>query len=107
MEIEPVTSTTYDRGYGEVKEYKHLDKLRIESNGMVCELPARSDGAFVHTEGYQLTVDADIFFGDPDITVETDSDDVDEYGYEQWNFESFAALGAWLEKNAMLVQKDV
>ena len=102
MNIEPVVDEQYDQAYGEVKTYRVLEGFTVTNKGTAKTLSSRANAAFRHNEGYLLTVDANIFFNEPSITVETAYEDVDEYGYNHWTFDLFDALEAWLTAHSTL-----
>lgn len=103
FDVEPITEEHDDSAWGERKTRTVLDQLRIAGPSGERTIEAHgADGVIQHESGALLDVDAMYTFGEPEIFVETNIDELDDYEYNQWKFTSIAGFEEWLTNNASL-----
>lgn len=101
--VEPITDTQTDIAYGDTVQRLVLKQLRISGpTGETTISAYGEDKVLEHENGALLDVDAMYTFNEPEICVETNIDELDDYEYVQWNFTSIASFETWLTKNASL-----
>jgi hypothetical protein len=104
MDIEPVIESYHEQAYDEVTEHQYVTELVVSDGDTGRAIPSRSNGEFEHINGFLLTVDVEMLFNEPSISVETAHESVnDGWNYQRWSFNSFEALESWLSSNASLV----
>lgn len=104
MDVELLQESYSERAYGKVEENYVVTGLRVACDNTERVLDAHSRGKFQHKNGSLLNVDANVFYGEPHITVETAPSESQEY--QQWTFDSVTRLAQWMTKNATLISSE-
>ena len=102
--VEPITEEQFEDSYGEIKSRLVLTELRITTPRGTRTIPPHGERRVLrHSDGTILDVDAAYYFNEPEIVVETNTDDIGQGEYRHWEFTSIAEFERWVGSNAELL----